>query len=369
MQVDSCGFFIDKDNYMLGASPDGLIGNDSIIEVKCPANAAKFTPQDAVYKKIIKYMEVSRDDGTLHLKSNHAYYYQVQGQLHITGRSLCYFVIWTPLGILVEEIEKDNVFWENEMVHQLRNFYFKCLLPEILDPRKTREEKFAAISVDIGQSQLEQQLAISNIPGISQKKYQKCQHEVSEVLLETASECMLAVGYHSRIPAAGKKAAGKKAAGKKAAGKKAAGKKAAGKKASGKSREIKNLDIKKLSKKAVIKKDMMCKNTAVKNLRKKKTDIIKTLPLPVGLFSEDVLETSQKEYKSFRLFHARKTSRTNTNTDIAHWMLIASDPIIVSHRKGHKKKNKSFTKEVLEMLIMPYLALEQANNETDEDSD
>lgn len=67
---------------------------------------------------------------------------------------------------------------------------------------------------------------------------------------------------------------------------------------------------------------------------------IKELPLPVGLFSEDVLETSQKQFKSIRLFHDRKTLRIDTNTDIVHWMLIiASDPIIASKRRDHKIGN------------------------------
>lgn len=32
------------------------------------------------------------------LKKNHSYYFQIQGQLHITQRNLCYFVVWTPKG-------------------------------------------------------------------------------------------------------------------------------------------------------------------------------------------------------------------------------------------------------------------------------
>lgn len=72
--------------------------------------------------------------------------------------------------------------------------------------------------------------------------------------------------------------------------------------------------------------------------------------MPVGLFSEDVLEISQKEYKSLRLLHARKTSRIDTNTDIVHWMLIASDTIIASKRKIHKNKRKPFSNEILKIL-------------------
>jgi hypothetical protein len=38
------------------------------------------------------------------LKRTHAYYFQVQGQLLITGRQFCYFVIWTPKGLILEKI-------------------------------------------------------------------------------------------------------------------------------------------------------------------------------------------------------------------------------------------------------------------------
>ncbi|XP_047118530.1 calsequestrin-2-like [Schistocerca piceifrons] len=101
-------------------------------------------------------------------------------------------------------------------------------------------------------------------------------------------------------------------------------------------------------------------------------NIIKELSLPVGLFSEDVLESSQKEYKGLRLFHARKTSRIHTNTDIVHWMLIASDPNIASkRRRRHIKKRKPFPKEVLLMLEEPVVKMLEDNGdeETMDDDD
>lgn len=90
--------------------------------------------------------------------------------------------------------------------------------------------------------------------------------------------------------------------------------------------------------------------------------------MPVGLFSEDALETSQKEYKGLRLYHARKTSRIHTNTDIVLWMLIASDPIIASKRRSHNKKRKTYSKEVLEMLDVPTLGETiEVNDDDDEE--
>ncbi|KAI4454226.1 exonuclease phage-type/recb c-terminal domain-containing protein [Holotrichia oblita] len=135
--VEPCGLFIDEEHYMLGATPDGLVGTDACVEIKCPANAADMHPKDAILQKKIKYAEL-RNEGDLHLKRIHSYYYQIQGQLHITNRKLCYFIIWTPLGMLIEKIYRDDDFWNTKIVTQLREFYFKCLLPEIIDPRSTR---------------------------------------------------------------------------------------------------------------------------------------------------------------------------------------------------------------------------------------
>ncbi|KAI4470970.1 restriction endonuclease [Holotrichia oblita] len=38
----------------------------------------------------------------------------------------------------VNKIYRDDDFWNTKIVTQLREFYFKCLLPEIIDPRSTR---------------------------------------------------------------------------------------------------------------------------------------------------------------------------------------------------------------------------------------
>jgi hypothetical protein len=119
LKVESCGFFIDNEDFMLGASPDGLIGNDAIIEVKCPAKAAHLTPLDAIKQKIITYIQVKSDEELI-LKKNHAYFYQIQGQLHITKRKVCYFVIWTPLGIYVEQVKLNEL----HLLYSVNKIYF-----------------------------------------------------------------------------------------------------------------------------------------------------------------------------------------------------------------------------------------------------
>jgi hypothetical protein len=82
----------------LAASPDGLIGEDSILEVTCPSSIKKYTPEEAFNLGKLSYMEVRNKRGKLVLKRNHVFYYQVQGQLNISEKKYCYFVVWTPKG-------------------------------------------------------------------------------------------------------------------------------------------------------------------------------------------------------------------------------------------------------------------------------
>lgn len=49
--VNPCGLFVDEKNCFLAASPDGLIQEEGIIEVKCRSSAEKMTPKEANQQK------------------------------------------------------------------------------------------------------------------------------------------------------------------------------------------------------------------------------------------------------------------------------------------------------------------------------
>ncbi len=86
--VSNGGFFSLGD--WIGASPDGLIDYDGILEVKCPA-----------YNTMINYLLT----GTL----PKTYKYQVYGQLFVTGRQWCDFMAYHPkLAPLIIRIERDE---------------------------------------------------------------------------------------------------------------------------------------------------------------------------------------------------------------------------------------------------------------------
>lgn len=44
-EVRDCVFLIDITKPYLGALPDGMIGNEELLEVKCPFKAANLTPK------------------------------------------------------------------------------------------------------------------------------------------------------------------------------------------------------------------------------------------------------------------------------------------------------------------------------------
>ncbi|CAH2088145.1 unnamed protein product [Euphydryas editha] len=63
VQISPCGLFIDSEIPFLAATPDGIIGNDTIVEIKCPLSAFKMSIKEAVEKKnkILEYKKLYYD--------------------------------------------------------------------------------------------------------------------------------------------------------------------------------------------------------------------------------------------------------------------------------------------------------------------
>ncbi|XP_076289824.1 uncharacterized protein LOC143213653 [Lasioglossum baleicum] len=136
--ITECGLFIDASIPYLGASPDGVIDDDGIVEIKCPYTAENVTPEEAIQSvQAVKTM-FTDSTGTA-LRKTHRYFYQVQGQLHITGRKYCIFCVWTRKGIKSIRVDRDDEFWKLQMEPKLSRFYLNCMLPELVDPRRLRQ--------------------------------------------------------------------------------------------------------------------------------------------------------------------------------------------------------------------------------------
>jgi hypothetical protein len=142
IEIRECGLMIDDEISYLGCSSDGTIGEDGLVEIKCPASCSTITIKEAIVKKnaVTNYLNYSMDtetsEVTIHgLKKTHNYYYQVQGQLHIMKRQYCFFMVWTNKDYFIEKIFKDDDFWETEMKIYLMDYYENYFIKELVEPK------------------------------------------------------------------------------------------------------------------------------------------------------------------------------------------------------------------------------------------
>lgn len=55
----------------------------------------------------------------MELKMDSNYYYQIQGQMHISNTKNCYFVVFSNQWLEIQNIEYDHNFWLQKMVKHL----------------------------------------------------------------------------------------------------------------------------------------------------------------------------------------------------------------------------------------------------------
>ena len=72
------------------------------------------------------------ENGELHLKRNHSYFTQCQGQMAITERKWCHFFLYSLAGYCLLEIAFDEIWW-NEMQSYLVYFFVNYLSNKIFN--------------------------------------------------------------------------------------------------------------------------------------------------------------------------------------------------------------------------------------------
>jgi len=105
-----CGFIVDQELDWLGASPDGLIGDDAVLEIKCPYSLRD--KKDGIFKTIAEQMH---------------YYAQVQIEMFVTNRRKAYFYQWCKYHDVLEIVYCDYK-WIDENVPLLSKFYDEYLI-------------------------------------------------------------------------------------------------------------------------------------------------------------------------------------------------------------------------------------------------
>lgn len=110
-------------------------GEDTIVEVKCSITAYKTGIAEAIENKKNTFWKEDAK-GVLKINKTHNWFYQVQGQIHVTQRSKCLFAVWAnekePLKTEII-LRDDIIFWKENMEAKLNAFYKDCILPEFLE--------------------------------------------------------------------------------------------------------------------------------------------------------------------------------------------------------------------------------------------
>lgn len=104
-EVRKAYFVVRHDMDWLGATPDGYVGNDAVLEIKCPFGIRN--EDYPVFKKI---------------KNQPHYFAQVQIQMFVTATQVCHFWQWTPYGSELETVEYDDVYMQS-ILPELKAFY------------------------------------------------------------------------------------------------------------------------------------------------------------------------------------------------------------------------------------------------------
>ena len=89
VKISKCGLFIDLDHPYLCTTPDGLIGDDGTVELKCLYSARDMTPDEEIFDKLINVYKLDKK-GEMSVNKKHPYFYQIQGNYILPGENIAY---------------------------------------------------------------------------------------------------------------------------------------------------------------------------------------------------------------------------------------------------------------------------------------
>lgn len=142
--VKEVGFILYSD--WLGASPDGVISDEKLLEIKCPYGMRHNQDPDE-FKPIKEQMH---------------YYAQMQVQMMCTGATSCDFYQWSAYTSKLETVNLDP-HWIEENIPKLKSFYDKYLIerePEnawryIDGGELVKNYKLAKAALEVAKAELE----------------------------------------------------------------------------------------------------------------------------------------------------------------------------------------------------------------------
>jgi hypothetical protein len=115
--VKSMGFVVPKWEPRIGGSPDGLVGEDGIIEIKAPK--IMYAPLKVYNRAVATGWQPK---GFTHVWKTH--YVQMQGYLAIMARKWCDYVVYceSENSVFVQRIPFDYKLWQSHIYPRLKYF-------------------------------------------------------------------------------------------------------------------------------------------------------------------------------------------------------------------------------------------------------
>jgi putative phage-type endonuclease len=115
--VIPCGFWLHQDYPWLGASPDGLVGDDVLVEVKCPQSLPTEIPP---------HHEI-----------------QMRVQLAVTDRFFCDYYVWLGREEFCRQIKRDLTI-ETDLLKRLKAFWETYVQTKTPPARRRTKKEGAA---------------------------------------------------------------------------------------------------------------------------------------------------------------------------------------------------------------------------------
>ena len=109
-EVVDHGFFIHPVHHWIGATPDGFVGKEGLLEIKCPYGLRD--KEDPVFKTASEQPH---------------YYAQMQIEMACAGREWVDFYQWCPKLSVLERVYRDDK-WIDESIPKMEAFYNRFLV-------------------------------------------------------------------------------------------------------------------------------------------------------------------------------------------------------------------------------------------------
>lgn len=123
VDVKEVGLAVSKEHHMIGASADGFVEGNGLLEIKCPQRMYRClsTKPDNI------------DDPYYHDHIYNTHYCQMQSAMAVTGRHWCSYLVYCgPSDVHCERVLFNKKFWEETLLPNALEMYEKYVIPCVL---------------------------------------------------------------------------------------------------------------------------------------------------------------------------------------------------------------------------------------------